>query len=1140
MLMTGTGDSQWVALRGVIRRQNAETNQGIILTLATGDGLMRLYLPKGQPQPGTTDFVDAAVEVHGVCRAVFNERRQLESVQLAVPSWDQVQITESAPPEPFDLPPQPVNELFQFHPGNSGLHRVRLQGCSLLRQDDGSFFLQDGAGGICVQPLAPRTIPTGKAVTVVGFPSLAGGLPVLQDSLVKVLGDAKLPSATELNPSTALDPALYGTLVCLQGQFLGLGRRNRAEILTVGFGPMTVNVLPENGREGTSLSTLTPGSIVRVTGVYAARLDDDHELRSFQVLMRSPEDLQVVSRPGWWSARHALWVFGGLGAVLVLAVGWIGLLRKRVRQQTRELRSEVAERKRAEVILQRAYDYTRNLIEASLDPLVTIGPDGKITGVNKATERATGISRAELLGTDFSDYFTEPGKARTACEQAFQEGTVRDYSLRLRHRDGQIMPVLYNATVFKDEGGKVLGVFAAARDVTEIERHEAIQSARLRLMVYAQTHSVTELLRTALDEAEILTGSQIGFCHFLENDQKTLFPRACSSNTLKNMCMAQGAGPHCPVDQAGVWADCIRERRPVMHNDYAALAHRKGLPAGHAPVVRELVVPVLRGEDIKAAFGVGNKATNYNEDDVTALSRLADLAWDIAARQQAEEAVVESEARFSAIFHSSPVAISLSQVPDGRFVDVNDAFLDLFNLARSEVIGHTSFELNLWHVAEERDGFIKLLQEKLVHQAETTLRRKSGELCDVLISGQLVQVRDQSYLLGIVVDVSERKRLEERLRQSQKMESIGLLAGGMAHEFNNILAAMLMNLDLARMSSGGSEIHDHLQEMEALCSRSADLIKQLLAFSRQSVMQLQVMDLRAAVSRQCKMLARLLGEKAALHFSSADDPTWVKADQAMVEQVLLNLCLNARDAMKDGGIIRLHLEDAELGSVQAAALEGARPGRYACLSVADTGCGMDERTLKRLFEPFFTTKEVGRGSGLGLATVRGIIQQMHGWVEVESCVGKGSTFRIYFPAVAQPPATPTASAKHASVRGHGTILVVEDEPTLRKLARKILDRLGYVVLEASNGDEALEVWEAHRSEIDLIFTDMVMPGSVTGLQLVQKGLADKPNVKAIITSGYNTDQKDLAQIGEGSIVYLSKPYDVVTLTSVIQRCLERT
>ena len=297
--------------------------------------------------------------------------------------------------------------------------------------------------------------------------------------------------------------------------------------------------------------------------------------------------------------------------------------------------------------------------------------------------------------------------------------------------------------------------------------------------------------------------------------------------------------------------------------------------------------------------------------------------------------------------------------------------------------------------------------------------------------------------------------------------------------------------------------------------------------------------LAAAVSKQGKILGRLLGERITLELSIADKLPWVNADMGMVEQVLLNLCLNARDAMKDGGLLRLCLRDAELVTEQTKAHVEAAPGSYVCLSVTDTGCGMDDRTLQRLFEPFFTTKDVGQGTGLGLATVRGIVQQLGGWVDVESCVGKGSTFRVCLPAVAQPSAAPLAPQTEKPVPGQRTILLVEDEPGLRRPVRMLLERIGYTVLEAADGNEALALWRKHPAEINLVYTDVVMPGGPTGIELADQMLAEEPGVKVIITSGYNADTFGLANLTGTSRVFVPKPCPAPNLLSLIQKCLQQ-
>lgn len=848
MLMTGTQDSQWVSLRGVVRQQRIESNKPPTLLLNTGEGQISLNIPISLTQP-LTDFVDAAVEVSGVCRTVFNDRRQLESVELDVPDWAHIQIIESAPADPFELPIHPITDLFQFHAGGGELHRVHLQGRSLLRRGDGSFFVQDATGGIHVEPWTSNVFAVDKSVEVVGFPMLVDGLPALQDSVVRIGGEPKPLAPQRLTPETARNQLLDSTLVELQGRVIGHSRRDRSALLSIEFGTAVVDAVLDPAPREPVFEGIAAGSIVDVTGVYVARLDEDRKLKSFQILLPSAENVKILSRPSWWSAAHMIWVLGGVGGTLVLALGWIRLLRKKVQQRTAELREEISERKRAELTLR------------------------------------------------------------------------------------------------------------------------------------------------------------------------------------------------------------------------------------------------------------------------------------------------ESEARFSAIFHASPVAIALSEKSDGKFVDVNGTFLEMFGHTRAEVIGHTSAELNYLPSARDRSRLVSTLLDEGSQQIETKFRRKSGELFDVLLSAHPVRVGNQTYILGTLLDITERKHLEESLRQSQKMEGIGHLAGGIAHEFNNILGTMMMNLGLARMSDGIGRSGDMIDTLDGSCQKAADLVKQLLAFSRQSVIERRPLNFAAVISGQVKMLRQFLGERIELELRAAPDLPWVKADKGLIEQVLLNLCINARDAMQNAGRVRLELAEEEVGAERAKTFAEARPGKFLRFSVTDTGCGMDERTLKRIFEPFFTTKDIGKGTGLGLATVRGIVQQHQGWIEVESAVGKGSTFRIYLPPTESVDSHADEKPEEKPASGNGTVLLVEDEKPLRSMTHMLLTSHGYKVLEAENGSDALGVWARHRSEIDLIFTDMVMPGNLSGLQLAKQALSEKPDLKVIITSGYHTDLVDLEKTAAASIAYLAKPCPPKTLTATIDRCL---
>jgi len=494
--------------------------------------------------------------------------------------------------------------------------------------------------------------------------------------------------------------------------------------------------------------------------------------------------------------------------------------------------------------------------------------------------------------------------------------------------------------------------------------------------------------------------------------------------------------------------------------------------------------------------------------------------------------VAESEERLRSVLDNAADAVFIAS-PEGQYVYVNRAASALLDYAREELLSMGIPDITPPEEISLVQGVLQRLQAEKQVRVEMQLKRKDGALVPVEFNGTRLP---DGNVYGSCRDVTERKRLEEQMRQVQKMEAIGRLAGGVAHEFNNILAGILMSLELAHQSTDPAERSTLLRDAEAGSQRAAHLVKQLLAFGRRSMMQRQPLDLAVTVANQLPMLRESLGDRIRLEFVPPQALPLIKADKTLMEQVLLNLCLNARDAMNTGGRLCLSLKEEVVAEEHSKRILDARAGHFVCWSVSDTGCGMDERALERLFEPFFTTKDVGQGTGLGLATVRGIIQQHQGWIEVESRVGEGTTFVIYLPVdeAARVVAPAAPSETHPS---SGTILVVEDEPMLRRLTKLVLVGKGYNVLEAGDASEALALWANYRAEIDLIFTDMVMPGELSGLELGQRALAEKSGLKVIITSGYNTDQVDLEKVAKASIVYLPKPCPPGELLEVIGKCL---
>ncbi len=393
----------------------------------------------------------------------------------------------------------------------------------------------------------------------------------------------------------------------------------------------------------------------------------------------------------------------------------------------------------------------------------------------------------------------------------------------------------------------------------------------------------------------------------------------------------------------------------------------------------------------------------------------------------------------------------------------------------------------------------------------------------------------------LVTEMLHRAQVEESLRQSQKMEAVGQLAGGIAHDFNNLLTIIRgYTCCLLEDENLDPDAHESLQQVDGAAQRAANLTRQLLTFSRKQVMQPENLDLNDVIEQVAKMLDRVLGEDIALEILTAPELPGVHADRAMIEQIILNLAVNARDAMPNGGRLLLHTAALELNDEEIRGHAKARAGRFACLSVTDSGCGMASEILPHLFEPFFTTKEVGKGTGLGLATVYGIVQQHKGWIEVESAPGHGATFRIFLPAHLHPAKTPapTALAPKAS-GGSETILLVEDEPILRALMRTVLQHYGYRVYTASSGVEALKVWSEHALEIELLLTDMVMPGGVSGRELAKKLQADKPGLKVIYSSGYSLELLNPESGLQEGFNFLPKPYTPEKLATVVRQCLEQ-
>ena len=498
-----------------------------------------------------------------------------------------------------------------------------------------------------------------------------------------------------------------------------------------------------------------------------------------------------------------------------------------------------------------------------------------------------------------------------------------------------------------------------------------------------------------------------------------------------------------------------------------------------------------------------------------------------------------SEERFAKAFRSSPAPLALQVYDDERFVDVNEAFACMTGFTRAELIGKTPLELALL-IDYEGPALATLREHGRVAEVAATISTREGDMRQALVSLEKITIAGEPHLLLLAQDITERTRLEAQLRQAQKMEAVGQLAAGIAHDFNNLLTIIQGHSSLQLSIPGHcADLQQSLGQIEQAAERAAELTRQLLAFSRRQIIQLRPLQLNALLERISTMLRRLIGETVRLDTQLAAGLPLVRADATSLEQVIINLAVNARDAMPRGGDLTLGTDVVNLAAAEADANPEARAGRYVRLQVADTGTGMDEQTKARIFEPFFTTKDLHKGTGMGLATVYGIAKQHAGWVEVKTAPGRGTTFTVFLPITTDrlEPVIVATQREGPLAREH-TILIVEDDHAVRGLVKEVLVHHRYRVLEADDAASAMAVWEQHADAIELLLTDVVMPGEMNGLQLAHSLRVRRPDLKVIYTSGYSSSLFAGEVKLEDGVNYLPKPYMSQKLTAILRDALE--
>jgi signal transduction histidine kinase/ActR/RegA family two-component response regulator len=664
------------------------------------------------------------------------------------------------------------------------------------------------------------------------------------------------------------------------------------------------------------------------------------------------------------------------------------------------------------------------------------------------------------------------------------------------------------------------------------EREQAEQNLLIRALqqtvagALGQFALISSDFPALLEQAVMLVAQnlEVEYCGVLELDSAdgSLLLRAGVGWKQEAVGKARFTGG--PETQAGY---TLKAGEPVVVENSTGEERFRGSPflLEHGVVSSITVAITGYGNDFGVLGAYSTRPRKFTEDEVHFLLSVGGVLAMAAGRKEAE-AQLQKLASFAQL-NPNP---AMELAADGTVTYFNEAARQLV-----ESVGCKSLP--------------EVLPGNITEIVQTCLQGGHGKvLLETQVKGRTLSwsfhpVQPSRVAHVYIEDVTDRLNLQAQLRQSQKMESVGQLAAGVAHDFNNMLTIIQGHSGMLLAKSGQNpDLFDSAQAIYFAAERAANLTRQLLMFSRKNVMQPKLLDLREVVSQMSTMLQRLLGETIVLRFAPPARLPLVQGDSGMIEQVIMNLAVNARDAMPSGGTLSISISQMDFEDAFVYTHPEARSGSFVCLQVSDTGCGMDRATMARIFEPFFTTKEVGKGTGLGLATVYGIVKQHEGWIQVHSNPGQGSTFSVFFPAMEQAVSAPvTATGPGEPVRGgKETILVVEDEPVVRELAHVILQECGYQVFEAGCGREALSLWEKHGTGIDLVLTDVVMPEGISGMDLAERLVAANPKVKLIFASGYSMDNIDPAFVRKGRALFLQKPYTHVTLAKAVRECLDQT
>lgn len=1068
------GDFPWVELEVVVEAVLQEETNTLHLVLS-GARDTRANIPGVDANsPVFQDWVDARLRLRGVWTTETDNRGRFEVNRFYVPSTNVITVLRPRSVTTADLPLQSLQIANRFNARAGESRRIKVRGVVTARATKSLFYIQQGVSGIRVHTRQNPTLQAGDLVEVVGFPALDESTPQIEESLVQVLGRGFHPYPTFVDPSRG--DLDGGNVEAI------LARLEGETIGSLSVGEDAELVVRSGDRYVTVVAS--GAETVRALQTYKplSRIEVTGVCVTGQTTKSQAVPVRILLRsPADLRLLEAepWWTLPRAGMLFTLICA--SLVYWRVRGWRAQLRLETR---------------YRTIFESTSELVGVHGPDSGFIDANPAWQAFAGAvpGSSSLRGIMVAAELEAFDAWWTRVVAGEPSGP---YRCAVRKADGRTGHVELRANRMLDAGNRPL-VETIGSDLTD--RWQTEQQRR-------ELAAIVEFSDDAI----------IG---------KTITGVVTSWN--------QGAEKMFGYSRAEMIGRSILTI----------------FPPGREPEEQRILATIAQGqamdhfetERVRKDGRIVQVSVNFSplKDDSGRVIGVSKIARDITARKTAEE----TQARLAAVVEQSSEAVVLAS-RQGTIIYVNPAFERTTGQSKEEVLGQRVDRLRS---ADRDDQVYQRVFEELqrggIWQGALTRHRSDGTEYELFAT--ISPVRDpQGVLTGYVAiarDVTRERQLEDQLRQSHKMEAVGMLAGGIAHDFNNILSSIILMAELTGSTPDlPAGVASDLEQIRLDAQRAGELTRQLLLFSRRQTIVPRVLDLNCILSDLVQMLERVVREDVHVRLELFPSPLFVSADRGLIEQVVTNLAVNARDAMPAGGEILIRSEPLELGAEAASAIAGAKPGTYFGFRVADTGIGIAPEALPRIFEPFFTTKETGRGTGLGLATVFGIVKQHQGWITARNRPGSGAEFEVFLPATtatAEDQELDLARQQDPPPPGTETIVVVEDEPMVRRSTRLVLERAGYQIIEAGNGPEALELIRQWRGPIDLLITDMVMPGKMSGQELARRMKDERGRLRVLYISGYSRETAGREMPLESGEAFLQKPFEGLRLLDTVRRLLD--